>query len=169
MACILMPQCNFVHRYFRCLLPEETVDIEVKVKTMKGIHTFRRDCTTQIIYCKPWHPRAKSLSILVRILQTYVELKDQDANQPHSSSNQAAKPTSLQKAPVSKKAVDKKQKKRRKMSIRKQFKVRPAEKPLSHTTKTEAITTTATATQSSMTEPTATSTTWPTAKPTQYH
>ena len=43
MACILKPKCNFPHRYFRCLLPLETVDIEVKVKMMRGIHTFRRD------------------------------------------------------------------------------------------------------------------------------
>ena len=32
MACILKPQCNFLHWYFMCLLPLETVDVEVKVK-----------------------------------------------------------------------------------------------------------------------------------------
>ena len=26
MACILKPECKFLSRYFRCLLPEETVD-----------------------------------------------------------------------------------------------------------------------------------------------
>ena len=39
---------------FRYLLPLETVDVEVKVKTMRGIHMFRRDRTTQIISCNPW-------------------------------------------------------------------------------------------------------------------
>ena len=48
---------NFVHRYFRCLLLEETMDMKVKVKMMRGTHTFRRDCTTHIISCKPWSPR----------------------------------------------------------------------------------------------------------------
>ena len=32
MASILKPKCNFLHRYIRCLLPLETVDVEVKVK-----------------------------------------------------------------------------------------------------------------------------------------
>ena len=163
MACILMPQCSFVHRYFRCLLSEETVDVEVKVKTMKGIHVFRRDCTTQIISCKPWSPRLHPNPSLMRRMQMYLGLKGQGANQPCSSSNQAVKPTSLQKAPVPKKAIEKRQKKRSKMPIRKQFKVRLTEKPLSHTTKAEAIATTLTATQTSMMKPTATFTKWPTA------
>ena len=42
MACILHPECNFLHRYFRCQLPLEKVDVEVKVKTMQGNHAFRR-------------------------------------------------------------------------------------------------------------------------------
>ena len=63
-----------------------------------------------------------------------------------------------------KKDVDKKQKKRNKVPIRKQFKVRLIEKPLSHTTKPEDIVTTATATQTLMMKPRATSTKWPTVK-----
>ena len=102
MACIPMLQCNFVHGYFRCLLPEETIDVEVKVKTMKDIHTFRRNCTTQIISCKPWSPRLCPYPSLVRRMQTYLELNGQDASQPCSNSNQAARPTSLQKTPVPK-------------------------------------------------------------------
>ena len=39
MACILMPECNLMHGYFRCLLPEEPMDMEVKVKIMRGIYT----------------------------------------------------------------------------------------------------------------------------------
>ena len=89
-------------------------------------------------------------------MQTYLELKGQDASQPCPSSNQAVRPTSLWKTPVPKKAVDRRQKKRSKMHIRKQFKVRLIEKPLSHTTKPEATATTATAAQTSMMKPTAT-------------
>ena len=53
MACILRPECNFLNGYFRCLLPVETVDVEVKVKIMQGIHTFQRDRTSHIIKCNP--------------------------------------------------------------------------------------------------------------------
>ena len=103
---------------------------------------------------------------LVRRMQTYLRVKSQDASQPGSSSNQAVKPTisSLQKAPVPRKAIDKKQKKRSKMPIGKQFKVRLIKKPLSPTMKPETVATTANAMQTSMTKPTATSTRWPTAK-----
>ena len=57
MACILRPECNFLHRYFRGQLPVETVDLEVKLKMMQGIHTFRRDRTSQVIRCNPWSTR----------------------------------------------------------------------------------------------------------------
>ena len=135
MACIITPQCNFLHGYFRCLLPEEIIGVEVKVKTMKGIHKFRRDCTTHIISYKPLSPRLCHYLSLVRKMQTCLELKDKDFGQPHSSSNQTIRPTisSLQKAPDPRKAIYKKQKKRSKIPIRKQFKVRLIEKPLSPT------------------------------------
>ena len=42
-ACILHPECNFLHGYLRCQLPMETVDVEVKVKRMQGTHMFRRE------------------------------------------------------------------------------------------------------------------------------
>ena len=57
MACILRPKCNFLNGYFSCLLPLETVDVEVKVETMSGIHTFRRDRMTQVLMCNPWSTR----------------------------------------------------------------------------------------------------------------
>ena len=100
MAYNLMPQCNFVHGYFSCLLPEETINVEVKVKTMKGIHTFRRDCTTQII---SWSPRLHPYPSLVKRMQTYLELKGQNASQLYSSSNQAVRPHVMWKTPVPKK------------------------------------------------------------------
>ena len=159
-----MPEYNFEHEYFRYLLQEETIDVEVKVKTMKGIHTFRRDCTTQIISCKPWSPRLQPYPSLVRRMQTYLELKGQNASQSCPSSNQAVRPTLLWKTPVPKKAIDRRQKKRSRMPIRKQFKVRLVEKPLSHNRKPEATATTATATQTPMMKPTATSIKGPNAK-----
>ena len=36
MACILKPECDFFHGYFRCLLPTETMDMEVTVKMLRG-------------------------------------------------------------------------------------------------------------------------------------
>ena len=57
MGCILKPECNFLHGYFRCPLPIETMDIEVEIKMMRGIHTFGRDKTTPVLSCNPWSKR----------------------------------------------------------------------------------------------------------------
>ena len=54
MTCVLMPQCNFFYGYFQCQLLKDTIDIEMTVQTIKGIHKFKRDCSTQVIACRPW-------------------------------------------------------------------------------------------------------------------
>ena len=87
------------------------------------------------------------LSIFVKENADLLKLKGQDVNQPCPSSNQVVKPTSLQNIPVLKKAVDRRQKRKSKIPIRKQFKVRLIGKPLPHTTNPEATATTAAATQ----------------------
>ena len=48
MACLLEPECNFLHGYFRCRLLVEVVDVEVKIMSMQGTHIFRQDWTTQL-------------------------------------------------------------------------------------------------------------------------
>ena len=53
MACIIKPECNFLHGYFRCLLPIETMDVKVEIKMMRGIYTLRRDWTTQVHILQP--------------------------------------------------------------------------------------------------------------------
>ena len=54
MACQLQPECNFLHGYFKCKLPVEVVDVEVKITSMQGTHLYKRDQTTQVIKCLPW-------------------------------------------------------------------------------------------------------------------
>ena len=57
MACLLQQECYFLHRYFRCRLLVEVVDVEVKITSMQGMHIFQRDRTTQLIKCTPWSTR----------------------------------------------------------------------------------------------------------------
>ena len=75
MVCILKPECNFLYGYFRCLLWIETVDIEVKEKMMRGIHTFRRDWTIQVISCNPWSTWLCPYPSLIRKMKTSLELE----------------------------------------------------------------------------------------------
>ena len=72
---ILKPKCNFLNGYFRCLLPSETMDVEVKVKMMRRIHMFRRDRTTQVISCNPWSTRLHPYPSLIQRMKIYLELE----------------------------------------------------------------------------------------------
>ena len=80
MACVLKPECKFLHGYCRCLLPVETVDIKVKIKTMRGIHTFRRDRTTQVISCNPRSTRLCPYPSLIRKMRKYLDLEGKLGN-----------------------------------------------------------------------------------------
>ena len=42
MACMLQPECNVLHGYFRCHLPNQTVDIEVRMTSMQG-HMYSKE------------------------------------------------------------------------------------------------------------------------------
>ena len=91
MACILCPECNFCHGYFTCQLPVEMVDVEVKVRTMQGIHTFRRDRTSQVIKCNPWSTKLHPYPCFIWKMKTYLELEWETWSQVQTPSpNQAA-------------------------------------------------------------------------------
>ena len=129
MACILKLECNFLHGYFRCLLPLETVDVEVKVKTMRGIHMFRRVRTTQVIPCNPWSTRLYPYLSLVRKKKMYLELegklcpktKPKPQLQPHTSPPSHDRNSLARKALVPKK-VEKKR--RARALVKRMYKVR---------------------------------------------
>ena len=39
----LEAHCNFDFQYFHCALPKDTVDMEMTIWMVDGIHTYRRD------------------------------------------------------------------------------------------------------------------------------
>ena len=84
-ACILCPECNFLHGYSRCQLPVEVVDVKVKVKTMQDIHTFRRDKTSLVIKCNPWSTKLCPYPSLIQKMRTYLELEGRTWSQVQTS------------------------------------------------------------------------------------
>ena len=56
------------------------MNIEMTVRTMKGIHTFKKDYATQVISCRPWSSRLNPYQSLARKMRAYLELKDQVAD-----------------------------------------------------------------------------------------
>ena len=43
MAYKLSMWSNLVYGFLKCALPEDTIDVDLKVYTLKGIHTFKKD------------------------------------------------------------------------------------------------------------------------------
>ena len=74
MAFLLQPECNFLHGFFRCKLPVEVVDIEVKITSMQGTHIFRRDRTTQLIECTS--TRLCPHPTIVKKMKTFLEVEN---------------------------------------------------------------------------------------------
>ena len=75
MACLLQPECNFLHSFFRCKLPVEEVDVEVKITSMQGTHIFRRDWKTQMIKCTPWSTRLHPHPTIIKKMKTILEVE----------------------------------------------------------------------------------------------
>ena len=73
MACDLDPQCNFLYRDFTCNLPEDTIDMDVTVHTLKGIHTFWKYCNTQTSSCSPWDTWVQPFPSLRTKMKDYIE------------------------------------------------------------------------------------------------
>ena len=76
MACLLQPECNFLHSYFRCKLPVEVVDMEVKVTSMQGTHIFRRDRTTQLIRCMLWTTKLCLHPNIIKKMKTFLDVEN---------------------------------------------------------------------------------------------
>ena len=138
MGCILQPKCNFLHGFFGCHLPVETVDVEVKIMSMQGTHTFRRDRMCQVIRCNPWSTRLHPHPTMIKKMRTYFELEWKLGPKSQPQQNQS-RPTQ----PNTKPLVQKKMKtteKRRKLIPTKRYKVQVVTKPES-TPKTSNVTT----------------------------
>ena len=88
MACLLQPVCNFLQGYFRCQLPVEVVDVEVKITSMQGMHIFRRDRTMQLIKCTPWSKRLCPYPTIIMKMKTFLEVKGKMGPIPQPTSSQ---------------------------------------------------------------------------------
>ena len=75
MACLLQPECNFLHGFFRSKLPVEVVDVEVKITSMQGTHIFRGHWTTQMIKCTPWSTRLCPHPTIIKKMKTFLEVE----------------------------------------------------------------------------------------------
>ena len=87
MACMLQPEGKFLHGYFRCRLPVEVVDVEVKITSMQGMHIFRRDRMTQLIKCTLWSMKLCPHPTIVKKMKTFVEVEGKMGPIPQPASS----------------------------------------------------------------------------------
>ena len=73
MASDLGPTCNFLFEFFLCTLPEDMINVDITVSTLKGIHTFRKDRNTQISRCSPWGMEVKPFPSLQKKMKDYIK------------------------------------------------------------------------------------------------
>ena len=76
MACQLQPECNFLHRFFKCKLPVEVVDVEVKVMSMQGTHLYKRDWTMQVTKCVPSTNNIHPHPNIIKKMKTFLEVEN---------------------------------------------------------------------------------------------
>ena len=88
MACLLQPEYNFWHGYFRFWLPVEVVDEEVKITSMQGTHIFRRDKTMKLIKCTPWNTRLHPHPTIIKEMKTVLGVEGKMDPIPQPTSNQ---------------------------------------------------------------------------------
>ena len=75
-ACELLMQYDLVFGILKCTLPEDTIHVDLKACTPRGIYTFRKDRRTQIMKWSPWgteiqpYPSLKKMVEFMRHRQT---------------------------------------------------------------------------------------------------
>ena len=100
MACQLQPECNFLHGFFRCKLPMEVVDVEVKVMSMQGTHLYKQDQTTQVTKCVPWTNNICPHPNIIKKMKTFLEVENKmGPSIPTSMLNSQFRPLLLETNP----------------------------------------------------------------------
>ena len=55
MAREINPVCNFIFGSTLMSLPADTVDVELTIRTVKGIYTYHKDHTAESTIFSPWN------------------------------------------------------------------------------------------------------------------
>ena len=116
----------FLHGYFRCRLPVEVVDMEVKITSMQGTHIFRRDRMTQLMKCTSWSTRLCPHPTIVKKMRTFLEVEGKMGPMPQTTSSWY-RPPQLDTNPNVRK--DKATEKRKRVVPTKRFRANRATEP----------------------------------------
>ena len=63
--------CNFIFKSICTSLPTDTVGVELTIRTVKGIYTYRKDCMAQSVVFSPWSRTMIPFPLLCRKIQAF--------------------------------------------------------------------------------------------------
>ena len=64
--------CDFIEHNLNCMLPENTIDVLLKVQTRSGEHTFREDIYTRTLKYRKWNNKLRPFrSLKKRVAQMF--------------------------------------------------------------------------------------------------
>ena len=72
--------CDFLRGYFHCALQEDTMGVEVTVRTIGGILNFLKDFTTQSSTCRPLSKQVQMFPSLLKKIEAFIEEQQKVAN-----------------------------------------------------------------------------------------
>ena len=73
MACEVLTQCNLIFGILRCTLPQDTIDVDLKVCSLQGIHTYKKDRSIQVIKCSPCGANVQLFQILQKKMAEFMK------------------------------------------------------------------------------------------------
>ena len=91
MACKCSVNCNVIFGILSCNLPEDTIDVDLKVHTLWGIHTYKKKRSTQAIKCSPWGTEVKPFLSLQKKMAEFLRCR-QITTTPFANSSLRSRP-----------------------------------------------------------------------------
>ena len=80
--------CDFIEKKLNCVLPDNTMDVLLKVQTRSGEHTFREDIYTRTLKYRRWNNELRLFCSLKRRVANIFRKRNSFSNSSRSSSTQ---------------------------------------------------------------------------------
>ena len=88
MAKEMSVSCNFLEHNLTCVLPDNTMDVLLKVRTKSGEHTFREDVYTQTLKYRRWNNKLRPFRSLKRKVANIFRKRNSLLNSSRGTSTQ---------------------------------------------------------------------------------
>ena len=80
--------CDFIQHNLHCVLPENTMDILLKVHTRSGEHTFREDIYTRTLKYRKWNNELRPFRSLKKRVAQMFQKRNSFSNSSRGTSTQ---------------------------------------------------------------------------------